>query len=99
MKINNTFYIWLMRSIAKNFLFQQHSFVVQLIVINNEEKYKINNILNSRRFKEKIQYKTLSMNYSFDCKWYDVENFKKAQKIMNEFHRKYSKKLRFYSIN
>ena len=78
MKIHNPFYISLIKSAAKIFLFEQHSFVAQSIIINDEEEYEIDDILNSRRFRGKIQYKISWMNYSFDRKWYDAENFKNA---------------------
>ena len=99
MKIHNTFHISLMRSAAKNLLLKQHSLAARSIIINDEEEYEIDDILDSRRFREKTQYKTSWMNHSLDRKWYDAENFKNAQKMMNEFHRKYSKKSGSYSIN
>ena len=70
MKIHDTFHISLMKSTAKILLFKQYSLVARSIIINNEKEYKMNDILDFKQFRRKIQYKTSWMNHLLDRKWY-----------------------------
>ena len=94
MKIHNNFHIFLFRKNPDDFLFDQQKKSSFLIVVNNEDKWKIDDILNFRKFEQnkKLQYKAKWMNYFSNKKWYDAENFSNAKKIITEFHVRYFNK-------
>jgi hypothetical protein len=56
MKIHDTFHTSLLRFAVTNSLIEQIQSSSSSIVINEEEKYKINDILNSRYHYDKLQY-------------------------------------------
>ncbi len=57
MKIHDTFYTFLLRSAVTNPLIEQIQLSSSLIVINEEDEYEVNDILDSRYHYEKLQYK------------------------------------------
>ncbi len=64
------------------------------IVINDEDEWKINDILNFRRYKRRLQYQVKWKNYDNDLNWYnaDDDEFMNAQEMIDDFHIKYSRK-------
>jgi hypothetical protein len=56
MKIHNTFHIFLLRSASIDLLIEQIQSSSFLVIVNEEEKYEINNILNNRYHYNKLQY-------------------------------------------
>jgi hypothetical protein len=57
MKIHDTFHTFLLRFAATNFLIEQIQQSSLSIVINEEEKYEVDDILDSRYHYDKLQYK------------------------------------------
>jgi hypothetical protein len=58
MKIHDTFHISLLRFAATDFLTEQiQSSSFSIIIKDEEKKYEINDILNSRYHYEKLQYR------------------------------------------
>jgi hypothetical protein len=57
MKIHDTFHTSLLRSATTNFLIDQIQSSSSSVVMNEEEKYEINDILDNRYHYEKLQYK------------------------------------------
>jgi hypothetical protein len=57
MKIHDTFYISLLRSSFTDSLIEQIQLSSSSIVVNDEEKYEIDDILDSRYHYEKLQYR------------------------------------------
>ncbi len=94
MKIHDTFHISLFRFAATNLLTEQiQSSSSSIIVEDEEKKYEINDILNSRYHYEKLQYKIAWIDHSSDRAWYSAENFQNHSKeILNDYHQKYSEK-------
>ncbi len=85
-----------LQSSLNNFLSRQHSESSKLIIIEKNEKYwKVNDILNFRWYKEKLQYKIKWIKINHDDEWYyvDKEKFDDLKKVLNEFHKLYSNKL------
>ncbi len=59
MKIHDTFHISLLRSASTDFLIEQIQSSSSSIIVDVEEEYEINNILNSRYHYNKLQYRVL----------------------------------------
>ncbi len=85
-------YLW---SSSNNSLLKQHSESSRLMIIEkNEEHWKVDDILNFRRYKERLQYKVKWIKVNHDDEWYYVnkEKFNDLKKVLNEFHKLYSNK-------
>ncbi len=94
MKIYDTFHISFLRSAFNDFLIEQLQFSSLSIVIDeqNEKKYEIDDILNSRYHYEKLQYKVVWIDYFSDRTWYSTENFEHFKNILKNYHQRYSEK-------
>jgi hypothetical protein len=84
MKIHDTFHMSLLRSAATDFLTDQIQSSSLPIVVNDEEEYEIDDILNSRYHYEKLQYRVAWIDHVSDRTWYSTENFQNHSKeILN----------------
>jgi hypothetical protein len=93
MKIHDTFHISLLRKTAIDFLIEQIQSLSLSVVVNDEEEYEIDDILNSRYHYEKLQYKIAWIDHFSDRAWYSTKNFQNHLKeILNDYHQRYSKK-------
>jgi hypothetical protein len=94
MKIHDTFHISLLRFAATNLLIEQIQSSSILIVVNDEEEYEIDDILDNRYHYKKLQYKVIWIDHLSDRAWYSTENFQNHSKeILNDYHQRYSEKL------
>jgi hypothetical protein len=96
MKIHDTFRISLLRKTAIDSLIEQIQSSSFSIVIDEDEekKYEINDILDSRYHYDKLQYKIVWIDHFSDRAWYLAENFQNHSKeILNDYHQRYSTKL------
>ncbi len=86
----------LLQSYSEDSLSEQHSESLRLITIEDDEHWKIDNILNFRRYQDWIQYKVKWINLDRNNEWYyvDKEKFNDSKKVLNEFHKLYSNKSR-----
>ncbi len=86
----------LLRSYSENSLSEQHSESLRSITIKDDEHWKIDDILNFRRYWGRIQYKVKWKDLDRDNEWYyvDKEKFNDSEKVLNEFHKLYSSKSR-----
>ena len=89
------FSLKLLQSYSEDFLLKQHSKSLRLITIENDEHWKINNILNFKHYWDWIQYKIKWKDLDKNDEWYyvDKEKFNNSEKVLNEFHKLYSNKL------
>ncbi len=96
MHVHDVFHSDLLRSTVDDFLPDQKNELSDSIVINDEDKWKINNILNFRRYQRWLQYRVKWNDYDNDLNWYnaDDDEFMNAQKIVDDFHIQYSNKSR-----
>jgi predicted metal-dependent hydrolase len=93
MKIHDTFHISLLRKTAIDSLIEQIQSSASSIMIDEEEKYEIDDILDSRYHYDKLQYKVVWIDHSSDRAWYFAENFQKHLKeILIDYHQRYSNK-------
>ncbi len=96
MHVHDVFYSDLLRSVVNDFLSDQKNEFSGSIVINDENEWEIDDILNSRRYQRRLQYRVKWNDYNNDLNWYnaDDDEFMNAQKIVDDFHIQYSKKSR-----
>ncbi len=86
----------LLRLYSEDFLSKQHSESLRSITIEDDEHWKIDDILNFRRYQGRIQYKVKWKDLDRNDEWYyvDKEKFDNSEKVLNEFHKLYSSKSR-----
>ena len=94
MKIHDVFHSSLLRPASKDPLPGQIPPPPPPVIIDNEEEFEIDDILDSRTFNKKLQYKVKWSNYPPDNTWYPAEDFANSKETVEEYHRKYPKKPR-----
>ncbi len=94
MRIHDVFHSELLRSVVDDSLSDQKNEFSKSIVINDEDEWKIDDILNSRRYRRQLQYRVKWKSYDNDLNWYnaDDDEFMNAQEMIDDFHIKYSTK-------
>jgi hypothetical protein len=93
MNIHSVFHISLLRKDLENFLSKQIISSSSSVMIDDEKKFNVKNIINSRLTKrtinKKLQYKIKWVKHSSNRKWYSIENFENAKKIVANYHQRY----------
>ncbi len=86
----------LLQSYSEDLLSEQHSKSLRSIIIKDDEHWKIDDILNFRRYQGWIQYKVKWKDLDRNDKWYyvDKEKFDDSKKVLNEFYKLYLSKSR-----
>ncbi len=96
--LHSMFSLKLLQSYSEDSLSEQHAKLLRLIIIDddNDEHWKIDDILNFRRYQDWIQYKIKWKDLDKDDEWYYVnkDEFNNFKKVLNEFHMLYSRKSR-----
>ncbi len=94
MHIHNVFHSELLRFVVNDSLSDQKNKFLKSIVINDEDEWEIDDILNSRQYRKWLQYWVKWKSYDNDLNWYNAndDEFMNAQEMMNDFHIKYSGK-------
>jgi hypothetical protein len=92
MKIHNTFHTFLLRSASIDFLIEQIQLSSSSIIVDEKEKYEVNDIVNSRYHYNKLQYRVSWTEHSSNNVWYSTENFDHAREIIDDYHARYSAK-------
>ncbi len=94
MHIHDVFHSELLRSAVDDSLSDQKNESSRSIVINDEDEWKIDDILNFRRYRRRLQYRVKWKSYDNDLNWYnaDDDEFMNAQEMIDDFHIKYSRK-------
>jgi len=88
MHVHDVFHSDLLCFVVNDFLFNQKNELSDSIVINDENEWEIDDILNSRRYQRWLQYKVKWNDYDNDLNWYntDDDEFMNTQKIIDDFH-------------
>ncbi len=98
MKIYSEFASNLLWLNSKNLLNKQWNESFDFIVIDDEDEWKMKNILNFKYYEQDkwLQYCVNWKEYNVNLHWYNVDEseFKKCLKIVNNFHEWYLNKLR-----
>ncbi len=94
MCIHDVFHSELLRSVVDDSLSDQKNESSRSIVINDENEWKIDDILNSWWYQRRLQYWVKWKSYDNDLNWYnaDDDEFMNAQEMIDDFHIKYSTK-------
>ncbi len=74
MHIHDVFHSKLLCFVVDDSLFDQKNESSKLIVINNEDEWEINNILNFQCYKRWFQYWVKWKSYDNDLNWYNADN-------------------------
>jgi len=96
MHVHDVFHSDLLRPAVDDFLPDQKNEPSDSIVINDEDEWEIDDILNFRRYRRRLQYRVKWNDYDNDLNWYnaDDDEFMNAQKVVDDFHIQYSNKSR-----
>ncbi len=96
MHVYDVFHSDLLHSVVDDLLSDQKNEFSDSIVINDEDKWKIDDILNFRWYWRWLQYKVKWNDYDNDLNWYNADNdeFMNIQKIIDDFHIWYLNKSR-----
>ncbi len=88
MHVHDVFYSDLLHFVIDDFLSDQKNELSDSIVINDEDEWEINDILNFRWYWRWLQYRVKWNDYDNDFNWYnaDDDEFMNAQKIIDDFH-------------
>ncbi len=88
MRVYDVFHSDLLRSVVNDLLPDQKNEFSGSIVINDEDEWEIDDILNSRRYRRRLQYRIKWNDYDNNLNWYnaDDDEFMNAQKIVDDFH-------------
>ena len=94
MHIHDVFHSELLRFVVDDSLSDQKNELSRSIVINDENEWKIDDILNFWWYRRWLQYQVKWKSYNNDLNWYnaDDDEFMNAQEMINDFHIKYSTK-------
>jgi hypothetical protein len=102
MNIHSVFHISLLRKNLDDFLSRQIISSFSSIVINDEQKFDVENIIDfrlmNRASNKRLQYKIRWVEHLSDRKWYSTENFDHAKEIVIDYHDRYSNKFESQSI-
>jgi len=92
--IHSVFSLKIMQFYLNDSLLSQHAKSSRSLVIENEKHWKIEDILNFRRYRDWLQYRIKWNELDRDNEWYyaDKEKFDDSKEVLNEFHKLYSNK-------
>lgn len=62
------------------------------MVVDNEEEWEAEEVLDSRKYRGKLQDRAKWKGYPPDDVWYDAEGFGNADDAVSLFHRRYPRK-------
>ena len=96
MKIHNVFSPKLLRPYASDPLPGQQQDPPRPVIIDDEEEWVVDDILDSRRYRGRLQYKVKWHGLDRDNDWYyaDKDEFEGSKEVVDEFHKRYPQKPR-----
>jgi Zn finger protein HypA/HybF involved in hydrogenase expression len=93
MNIHSMFHTSLLRKNLENSLLEQIISSSSSVVIDDEQKFDVKDIIDSRLTKrsinKKLQYKIRWVKHSSNRKWYSIKNFENAKKIVADYYQRY----------
>lgn len=96
MKIHDVFSPKLLRPYARDPLPGQEQVPPRSITTEEGDEYEVDDIVDSRRYYGRLQYKVKWHNVDRDDEWYyaDQDEFKGFQEVVEEYHKRYPRKPR-----
>ena len=92
MKIHPVFHSHLLRLDPDNALEGQHKEPTPPIIVDGEEEWEVEQIMDSKLRYRKLYYKVKWKDHPTDNEWYPASNFEHAPEAVQAFHRRYPKK-------
>jgi hypothetical protein len=93
MNLHSVFHTSLLRKNFENSLSKQIIFSSSSVMIDDEQKFDVKDIIDSRLTKRLInkilQYKIKWVKHSSNRKWYSIQNFENAKTIVADYHQRY----------
>ena len=92
MKIHDVFHPSLLQKASADPLPGQHNDLAPPVIVDNEEEWKVNDILDARKKGEKKrvggkkQYPVKWKRYDKDKEWYDASGFEHSKEVVNDFY-------------
>ncbi len=95
MCIHDVFHSELLHLVINDSLSDQKNEFLRSIVINDEDEWEIDDILNFQWYRRWLQYQVKWKSYDNDLNWYntDDDEFMNTQEMIDDFHIKYSRKV------
>ena len=94
-KIFDTFYSNFFKKKAfKNSLFKQINELASSMIINDEKKWKANDILNAQKHYRQIQFLIKWKEHDENKNWYNFDRFHNAIDIVKDFYKRYFDRLK-----
>jgi len=87
-KMLNVFHVNQLRKDPDNPLLGQNRELEEPVLINGKPEYKVNKVLTSRVYRERLQYKVSWVGYNLDNTWYNADGFIGAPYKLKAFHDK-----------
>ena len=94
MKIHNVFHSNLLRKASTDVLTGQVNEPIPPVIIDNEEEWEVEDILDTKSHRGKIQYRVKWTDWDKDRKWYDASGFDNFPEIVEDFDTRYPNKSR-----
>jgi hypothetical protein len=93
MNLHSIFHTSLLKQNLENFLSEQIISFSSSVMIDDEQKFDVKDIIDSRltnrSINKRLQYKIKWVKHSSNRKWYSIENFENAKKIVTNYHQRY----------
>ena len=83
-----------LRFVVNDSLLNQKQKSLKSIIVDDKKAWNVDDILNNRHHYDRLQYKIKWHELNRDNEWYyaNKNKFKHSQKVVDEFHKRYSKK-------
>ena len=96
MRIHDLFHPNLLQPVATNPLPGQHNESEPPVVINGEEEWELDNILDAKHGKgKKLLFQVKWKGYDKDKQWYPASDFDHAKEVVNDFYKRHPSKPRW----
>ena len=92
MKIHNVFHPNLLQKASTDLLTNEVNEAPPPVIINNEEEWEVEDILDAKSHRGKLQYQVKWVGWDEDREWYNPTGFENSPKIIEDFHSRYSNK-------